>query len=305
MHNFHCLTIGDERLNLLTTIAESITESRGYPYTAVSMQALSGGDINSAYRINGKDKDYFVKLNRADLVPMFKAEAAGLLALAASRTMRIPAPVASGQTQQQAFLVLDYIEFGTPSKSSHRLLGQQLAELHQQPQPCFGWQRDNTIGSTPQMNTQNHHWPSFWREQRLEFQLKLAARKGYGGKLQTMGARLCSDLAILLQHHPQPSLLHGDLWSGNAAVDQQGLPVIFDPACYYGDREVDLAMTELFGGFSPDFYAAYQATWPLDPGYSTRKTLYNLYHILNHLNLFGGSYLRQAENMLASLLAEL
>jgi fructosamine-3-kinase len=113
-------------------------------------------------------------------------------------------------------------------------------------------------------------------------------------------------MAVLFDNYlPQPSLLHGDLWAGNAAVDKQGCPVIFDPACYYGDRETDLAMTELFGGFSQDFYAAYQAVWPLDKGYVVRKTFYNLYHILNHLNIFGGGYLRQAESMIAMLLAEI
>ena len=140
----------------------------------------------------------------------------------------------------------------------------------------------------------------------MGFQLKLAADKGYGGKLQASGERLCSDMAVLFDNYlPQPSLLHGDLWAGNVAVDKQGCPVIFDPACYYGDREADLAMTELFGGFSRDFYAAYQAVWPLDHGYTARKTFYDLYHILNHLNLFGGSYLRQAESMMAMLLAEI
>ena len=140
----------------------------------------------------------------------------------------------------------------------------------------------------------------------MGFQLKLAADKGYGGLLQANGERLCSDMAALFDNYlPQPSLLHGDLWAGNAAVDKQGCPVIFDPACYYGDREADLAMTELFGGFSRDFYAAYQAVWPLNQGYGVRKTFYNLYHILNHLNLFGGGYLRQAESMMAMLLAEI
>ncbi|MGZ8947750.1 MAG: fructosamine kinase family protein, partial [Methylococcaceae bacterium] len=170
----------------------------------------------------------------------------------------------------------------------------------------FGWHRDNTIGSTLQINNQSNDWLTFWREQRLGFQLKLAGNNGYGGSLQANGECLCSDMAILFNDYmPQPSLLHGDLWAGNAAVDKLGSPVIFDPACYYGDREADLAMTELFGGFSRDFYAAYQAVWPLDDGYDVRKTLYNLYHILNHLHLFGGGYLRQAESMMAMLLSEI
>jgi fructosamine-3-kinase len=217
----------------------------------------------------------------------------------------VPTPIVFGQSETHSFLVLEYLEFGRSSAVSERLLGQQLAQLHQQAQPYFGWHRDNTIGSTLQINSQNEDWLNFWREQRLGFQLQLAAKNGYGGRLQTLGERLSGELSVLFSdYQPVPSLLHGDLWAGNAATDKQGKPVIFDPACYYGDREADLAMTELFGGFGSDFYAAYQAVWALDVGYQTRKSLYNLYHILNHLNLFGGGYLRQAETMMASLLAE-
>jgi fructosamine-3-kinase len=200
--------------------------------------------------------------------------------------------------------VLEYLELGGSSRVSDRLLGQQLAYLHQHTQPYFGWHRDNTIGSTTQINQQSHDWLKFWQEQRLGFQLQLAAKNGYGGRLQASGERLGSELAVFFNHTPTPSLLHGDLWSGNAATDKQGNPVIFDPACYYGDREADLAMTELFGGFSGDFYAAYQDVWALHEDYRVRKSLYNLYHILNHLNLFGGGYLRQAENMITGLLAQ-
>ena len=212
----------------------------------------------------------------------------------------------AGKQPNIHLLLLEYLEFGCSNKASDRLLGRQLALMHQQQQPYFGWHRDNTIGSTLQLNSQCDDWLTFWREQRLGFQLKLAANKGYGGMLQVNGERLCSDMAVLFDNYlPQPALLHGDLWAGNAAVDKLGCPVIFDPACYYGDREADLAMTELFGGFSRDFYAAYQAVWPLDHGYGVRKTFYNLYHILNHLNLFGSGYLRQAESMMAMLLSEL
>src|SRR5208283_1970991 len=141
------------------------------------------------------------------------------------------------------------------------------------------------------------------REQRLGFQLDLAARKGYGGKLQELGHQLMERLPEFFEgYHPQPSLLHGDLWGGNHACTSDGAPVIFDPAPYYGDREADLAMTELFGGFDQEFYTAYRAAWPPDAGYTTRRILYNLYHILNHANLFGGGYARQAEGMMQSLL---
>ncbi|MDD1626394.1 MAG: fructosamine kinase family protein [Methylococcaceae bacterium] len=287
-------------------ISEQIESVTGQPFKVVSAHALSGGDINSAFRLQGEDRLYFIKLNRADLVAMFEAEFAGLQELEKTQSVRVPGPVVCGKTGEHSFLVLENIELGCSNKVSDRLLGQQLALMHQQQQPYFGWHRDNTIGSTLQINNQNNDWLTFWREQRLGFQLKLAGNNGYGGSLQANGERLCSDMAMLFNDYmPQPSLLHGDLWSGNAAVDKLGSPVIFDPACYYGDREADLAMTELFGGFSRDFYTAYQSVWPLDDGYDVRKTLYNLYHILNHLHLFGGGYLRQAESMMAMLLSEI
>ena len=288
------------------TISEQIESATGQTFKVVSAYTLSGGDINSAFRLQDDDKSYFVKLNRADLVTMFEAEFAGLQDIANTQTVRIPAPIVCGKTSEHSFLVLENLEFGCSDKASDCLLGRQLAFMHQLKQPYFGWHRNNTIGSTLQVNSQSDDWLSFWREQRLGFQLKLAANKGYGSTLQANGERLCSDMAMLFDNYlPQPSLLHGDLWAGNAAADKHGCPVIFDPACYYGDREADLAMTELFGGFSQDFYAAYQAIWPLDHGYAVRKIFYNLYHILNHLNLFGGGYLRQAESMMAMLLSEI
>jgi protein-ribulosamine 3-kinase len=287
-------------------IVENIENATGVAFKLITVRSLAGGDINSAYCLHGIDKSYFVKLNHADTIDMFVAEAAGLTELAATSTVRIPSPVLFGVSAANAFLVLEYIEFGASSKISDRLFGQQLALLHQQQQPYFGWHRDNTIGSTPQPNTRNNDWIEFWQSRRLQHQLNLVAAKGYGGRLQTSGEQLCDKLTGFFDgYYPQPSLLHGDLWGGNTATDMQGNPVMFDPACYYGDREADLAMTELFGGFSQDFYAAYRETCPIATGYATRKKLYNLYHILNHLNLFGSGYLGQAENMISSLLSEI
>lgn len=286
-------------------ILNQIESATSAEFKLQSVRPLAGGDINSAYCLNGINRSYFVKLNRPDQSDMFAAEAKGLAELAASKTVRIPTPIIHGKTREHAFLVLEYIDFGSASTASERKFGRQLALLHEQRQPFFGWHRDNTIGSTPQPNPQSADWIGFWRSQRLQHQLHLAAGKGYRGHLQTSGAQLCDKLAAFFDgYQPQSSLLHGDLWGGNAATDKQGNPVIFDPACYYGDREADLAMTELFGGFSGDFYAAYTEISPLDQGYSVRKTLYNLYHILNHLNLFGSGYLGQAENMILRLLSE-
>ena len=185
-------------------------------------------------------------------------------------------------------------------------LGWQLAQQHRVGAPQFGWSRDNWIGATPQPNAWMDDWVSFWRDQRLGFQLRLAANNGYGGALQRDGDTLRAHLDAFFEGYmPVPSLLHGDLWGGNHGFLSGGEPVIFDPAAYFGDRECDLAMTELFGGFAPAFHAAYREAWALDAGYAVRKTLYNLYHILNHANLFGGGYAAQAARMTAQLLAHI
>jgi fructosamine-3-kinase len=234
---------------------------------------------------------------------MFQAERDGLDAMAATDTIRVPRPLCCGVAAGQSFIAMEYVPLGGAGSATAALAGERLAAMHRSTAAAHGWHRDNTIGATPQPNAEDADWARFWCERRLGFQLELAARNGCGGRLQARGARLLGCVGALLNHAPVPSLLHGDLWGGNLGGDADGNPVIFDPACYYGDREADIAMTELFGGFGSRFYAAYNAAWPLDPGYETRKTLYNLYHILNHLNLFGGGYGSQAERMIDRLLA--
>ncbi|MBI5040687.1 MAG: fructosamine kinase family protein [Gammaproteobacteria bacterium] len=266
--------------------------------------AIGGGCINQAVRIAGEGRDFFVKFNVVSKSDMFVAEAEGLRELAATRTIRVPEPVCWGVAGDTAYLVLDHLEFGHGDKGA--VLGEQLAALHRVTRADFGWHRDNTIGSTPQINTPCVDWITFWRERRFGFQLELAQRNGLGGDVLRLGGQLMDRLDGLFDgYHPRPSLLHGDLWSGNHGYLADGMPVIFDPAVYFGDREADVAMTELFGGFGADFYAGYRAAWPLDVGYATRKTLYNLYHILNHANLFGGGYEQQALRMIQQLLGEL
>ncbi len=265
--------------------------------------AMGGGCISSAQRIECGGVPYFVKTNRAALADMFEAEARGLEEMRASKTVRVPEPVCWGVSGDTAYLVLEYLELG--GSGSQRELGEGLAAMHRVHAPLFGWYRDNTIGSTPQINHQENNWVVFLREHRLGFQLELAARNGYGGRLQSAGERLLEGLPDLLAgHEPAPSMLHGDLWSGNYAFTRGGEPVIFDPAFYYGDRESDLAMTELFGGFGRDFYAAYNDAYALDAGYPVRSKLYRLYHVLNHLNLFGSGYHAQSQSLMDALLAE-
>ncbi len=291
-------------MSMWDDIAAAIGDATGEAFRPESQSSIGGGCINQAYRLSGGGRDYFVKLNSASGLDMFEAEAAGLGEMAAADAIRVPRPVTAGVSGNSAYLVMEYIAMG--GRGSAAAMGEQLAALHRTTRPQFGWDRDNTIGSTPQINTPADDWVAFWRERRLGFQLDLAGRRGIGSRALDRGRRLMADLdAFFSDHSPEASLLHGDLWGGNAASDDTGNPVIFDPATYYGDREADIAMTELFGGFGAGFKRAYNDAWPLDAGYATRKTLYNLYHILNHYNLFGGGYGSQAEGMIDRLLAEL
>ena len=287
-------------------IATAISAASGEPFKPQRIDSIGGGCINSAYRLGGERQSYFVKLNRADRLDMFEAEAEGLHALAKAQAIKVPLPVCSGIEANQAYLVMTYFESGGGNSGAAESFGQQLANLHRHSSTQFGWHRDNTIGSTPQPNTPTHDWLRFWRQQRLGFQLALAEQHGASGSLLRKGDALLQHMdGLFTDYRPPPSLLHGDLWSGNYAVTREGEPIIFDPAVYFGDREADLAMTELFGGFSQRFYAAYNEAWPLDSGYAVRKTFYNLYHILNHFNMFGGGYAGQAERMTEQLLNEL
>jgi protein-ribulosamine 3-kinase len=216
----------------------------------------------------------------------------------------VPAVLAQGVGGDVAFLALEWLDLRPPGGAADGRMGEALARQHRVQGAQYGLARDNAIGATRQSNDAVAGWPEFWRSRRLGAQLELAARGGHAGRLQERGRRLLEQVDDFFRDYvPMPSLLHGDLWSGNRAMLADGAPVVFDPAVYYGDREADLAMTRLFGGFGADFYAAYAATWPLHAGAAARRDLYNLYHVLNHLNLFGGGYLRQAESMIDGLLA--
>ena len=291
-------------MSLLEAISENIATTTGVDALSEQLGYVSGGDINQAMRVRHGDTSYFVKLNSAHMLDMFEAEAAGLRELQRADALKIPQPVCWGANDESAWLVMENLSLG--GRGNPVALGEGLAAMHRITRPQFGWFRNNTIGSTPQSNTASDDWIGFWREQRLQFQLTLAERHGAGSALLSLGEQLLEVFPALFDsYQPEPSLLHGDLWSGNYAYTDNGKPAIFDPAVYFGDREADLAMTELFGSFGGDFYAAYENAWPVAPGYKTRKTLYNLYHILNHFNLFGGGYASQAQGMMGSLLSEL
>ncbi len=246
--------------------------------------------------------DLFVKVAAATEADMFAAEAAGLVELAAADAVRVPRVLAAGVVEASAWLALEWIELQPLTPAAQRALGMRLARQHRCTSARFGWHRDNTIGRTPQRNAWSTEWPAFFTQQRLQYQLDLAHGNGHRGPWHLRAGALLEQVPRLLQgHRPQPSLLHGDLWGGNAAADRDGQPVIFDPAVYYGDREADLAMTRLFGGFGPEFHAAYETQWPLRPGAAARADLYNLYHLLNHLNLFGAGYLRRVMEVVEAL----
>jgi fructosamine-3-kinase len=259
---------------------------------------VSGGDISAAWRVG----NVFLKTGPETSYDMFDAEAEGLTELAAPGVIKVPQVVACGTQGTTAFLATEWLEFDRPTRDAEVKLGEQLAALHQSTRGRFGWHRDNTIGLTPQHNAWSEDWVSFLREQRLGFQLQLAAENGFTGSLQVQGARLLKRLPVFFERYtPHAALLHGDLWGGNWACCD-GAPVIFDPAVYFGDPESDLAMTRLFGGFGTAFYEAYQRKAPLAPGHHERCDLYQLYHVLNHLNLFGSAYLGRAQELINKLL---
>jgi len=266
---------------------------------------VSGGDINEAYRLETGRDVFFVKKNKAELENMFRVEAEALEELHDCGIVRVPKVIEVGATEAYSYLILEYLRLRSLDAGALRRFGEQLARLHSIRQPYFGWKRNNTIGSTPQLNVPSDDWSAFWRRQRLHPQLQLLKEKGFDAELIDKGLLLAEKTELFFAgYRPQPSLLHGDLWSGNAAATESGEPVFYDPATYYGDREADIAMTQLFGGFGTGFYEAYQGTYGLDAGFDVRREMYNLYHILNHANLFGGGYARQAERMIDFLLAQ-
>ncbi|HXZ59077.1 MAG TPA: fructosamine kinase family protein [Steroidobacteraceae bacterium] len=287
-------------------IAAGITRIAGVSCAARPERRVAGGSINHCYRWPTATGALFVKVAGSGALPMLEAEAEGLAELGRARALRAPRVLACGAGAEAAFLALEWLEAGTADEACEERLGSALAALHQVTAGEFGWRRDNTIGSTPQANGALASWAEFYRERRLRPQLELAVANGFGPLLGGCGEQLLAGVGALLgQHRPAASLLHGDLWGGNWLATSDGEPAVFDPAVYYGDRETDLAMTRLFGGFGPAFYRAYTAAAPLPPGAELRRGLYNLYHVLNHANLFGGGYAQSARAMIERLLAEL
>lgn len=290
-------------MGLWEQIGREIARATATDFTIRDRRGVGGGSINESYVVADGDRRYFLKLNQPTQSEMFAAEALGLQQMHQTETILVPAPICWGETESHSYIVLEYLDLaGRGDSAAWGEMGRQLAAMHRQGSgDRFGWQRNNTIGATPQLNPWGENWAEFFAEHRIGYQVRLGRRRG--GDFPQPEVAIAAVREVLGDRQPEPSLVHGDLWGGNAAITAAGEPAIFDPAAYYGDREVDLAMTEMFGGFPPAFYKGYDAAWAIDPGYSQRKEIYNLYHVLNHFNLFGGGYGYQASRTFDRLLA--
>ncbi len=256
---------------------------------------------NLSFKISDGYRSYFLKINSKDYLENFQAEAYSLEQLNSLANIASPKVTGIGTSLNKSFLILDYIDFSRAKPMLWYQLGQQLAQMHYETRHGqFGWQHDNFIGSTLQPNHWSSNWTTFFSDQRIAWQLQLLSERSIMlGNIEHI-TQVCHD--ALLHHQATPCLVHGDLWQGNTGFSGEQA-MIFDPACYYGDREVDIAMTELFGHFPDDFYHGYQAEYPLDDGYGQRKLVYNFYHILNHANIFGGIYIDQAKAILSRIMS--
>ncbi|MBN1231226.1 MAG: fructosamine kinase family protein [Anaerolineales bacterium] len=281
----------------MNKVPEKVTtwlEENGYG-PVLTTTPIGGGCINNGAQLVTKSgKSFFLKTNSNAPVDMFAMEMEGLQALTTEDGPRVPRPI----LYDNDFLLVEYLAPADRVKDFSIILGQQLAKLHKHSSTRFGFDYNNYIGSTPQQNTWTEDGYVFFARHRLTFQAELAAKNGYlGFDVITQISRICSRLKDLLPDQP-PSLLHGDLWDGNVIADSVGMPAIIDPAVYYGWAEAELAFTTMFGGFSEAFYQAYQEVNPLEKGWQSRFPLYNLYHYLNHLNLFGGGYLNSVMSVI-------
>jgi fructosamine-3-kinase len=274
------------------TIEQLLEEHLG-PGDILDRRELPGGEVHSAWYLRYGQHDVFVKCDARELLTKFRAEAEQLELLARSQTVQVPAVYGVGSNRDYSFLLLEYLVPKPASAHDAWRLGQQLAQLHQwSEQPQFGLDFDNDLSTTPQPNAWQRRWSSFFAEQRIGWQLQLAAEKGlHFGDIDALitlvEKRLCG-------HHPQPSLLHGDLWSGNTLNTEQGY-YLFDPACYWGDRECDLAMLPLHPELPPQIYDGYQSIWPLEKDFVERQPIYQIYYLLNRANLFGGKHVVTAQ----------
>lgn len=296
-------------MSWLEAVCREIERSTAKAARPAGSRAVAGGSINETRLLELRDgRRFFVKSNAGgELAHVFEREAEGLEALRRAAQpidgLRVPAAVGQGEANGRSFLVLEAIETGRAGPSFHADFGRALAELHRgSAGERYGFENDNYLGATPQPNAWTGDWVDFWRRHRLGDQLERAQHAGLADRtLDRLGQRLLDRLDDFLPPHPHACLLHGDLWGGNYLVDEQGRAVLIDPAAYYGHREADIAMTRLFGGFPPAFERAYEQAWPFEPGSAPRLLIYELHHLLNHLNLFGRGYLGSCHSHLRRL----
>ena len=282
--------------NKIKSKIENILDSR-----ITGMNSLSGGCISSSYKVNTKDgNSYFLKYNYSSGSDMFLTEAHGLQELDKPGVITIPKVISF----DKEFILLDLIENSGRSKNFSEDFGRKFAVLHKFNNEKYGFYEDNYIGSNPQLNIPDNdeekNWTKFYFQKRILYQFHLAEKSGNStSDLRSSISKLENKIDLIVTDNGEkPSLLHGDLWGGNYMVDKNGFACLIDPAVYYGNREADLAMTKLFGGFDSEFYRAYNEEFPLPDGYDYRENIYKLYHVLNHLNLFGSGYYSQAISLI-------
>ena len=282
------------------SIEEKLSQKLSTTLRIISSSAISGGCINEAFKLETTSGPFFIKLNSAARFPkMFQAEARGLDLLSENSNFTVPKPIVVGESGAQQYLVMDWIESGSATPDFNDKFGRWLADLHHTTQPSFGLNHPNYIGSLPQSNDEHNSWSEFFWNERLLPQIRLASKSGLMTNKMTLGfGRLETHMSSLYPTEA-PALLHGDLWSGNYGVSENGSPLIFDPAVYYGHREMDLAMMKLFGGFSQSIFDAYDEHYPLETGWEERIQIGQLYPLMVHVNLFGSSYCRQVEQILS------
>lgn len=278
-------------------ISEQLKATFGSAFEIYQWSPLSGGDINEVYRLNTSSGELCIKLN--DQFPgMFEREASGLALLKKQTRFAIPEVISTGKQGQYGFLLMSYIESAKPKADFWTLFGERLAEMYQVSDQYFGLTQDNFIGSLPQSNQQRTNWSDFYYFERMLPQIEMAIDSGkMDTSFKTKAKALYAKLNNIFPHEP-PALLHGDLWSGNYMVSDSGTPALIDPAVYFGHREMDLAMMQLFGGFDRKVFDVYHSNHRLEKNWEERIRLCQLYPVLVHVNLFGGSYINQAEGIL-------
>jgi protein-ribulosamine 3-kinase len=288
-------------------IVSELVSHLGSCYQGVMFRLSGAGCINETYEVYGSGVDsVFLKLGAASQIDMYEKEVLGLGLLAQCKAVRVPNTYFRTTLAEYAVLAMEFISLKPVSAQSQCGFGLALAQLHSVEGNGFGLDHNNYIGRTHQINQWCKDWWEFYALHRLLPQRKLAQLKGMRNAVLQDLDRLIDRLPQAMKGYaPKPSLLHGDLWSGNIAVDDSGQPTLFDPAVYYGDAETDLAMSRMFGSMAPEVYRAYHELLPQQPGHELRRNLYDLYHWLNHFNLFGVGYLGQVEITLADVLQKL